>query len=183
MAFGNNVSVLRDVFDRLSISHVFSGALLPPAGRRRFSRKNGSLCYDDHVRCNFYDRSCTVCQRPLPWKFPDLHDGLCVGKEERRYENELPRSFHFQCPIPPLGHAYVLDAIGESSNNRRYRNFSWPYLLLFGVCVPRCSGNSGLEKEKDFGAPQSASLDLWDLSGASSSSSGLVMQLFEVGFC
>ncbi len=105
-----------------------------------------------------------------------------MGKEERRYEDELPWSFHFQCPIPPVGYAYVLGVVGESSDNRRHRYFGWPYLLLFGVCVPRRCGNSGVEEEKDFGTPAGTSLDLWDLSGTGSSTSGLIMHLFEVEF-
>lgn len=82
MEVTDDVSVLRNVLNRLFVPHVFLGSILPNAGGGGLQRKNCSLCLDDHVRCNFHDSSGTVCQCTLPRVFINVHDDLCMGPKK-----------------------------------------------------------------------------------------------------
>lgn len=60
MATTNNLSLLWDVFDRFSISHVLFGAVLSNVGGGGLSWTDGTLCYDDHVWSDFHDGCCSI---------------------------------------------------------------------------------------------------------------------------
>jgi len=112
MEIDNDVFILRDVFDRLFVPHVFSGTILPHARRGGFPRSNRPLRNDDPIRSHLHDGRRALRLRALPRELPILHDGIRLGTTQRRHAHELPRRVHVQRPIPPVGHVGVLHAVG-----------------------------------------------------------------------
>ena len=72
-----------------------------------------------------------------------------------------------------MGYACILDGVGTSRDNRRYRNTGGPYVLLLRICVPRSCRYSRMEGKENIRATEDIALDMWDISGTDSFASRL----------
>lgn len=102
MAAGDILSILWRLFDRLSFSHVLSGAVqsAPGGGGLPWSdsklRPDACLWYPLHLNGG----SLHTCS--FPRECIDIHDGICLGTSQRRCQNELFGILHISCTIPPM---------------------------------------------------------------------------------
>lgn len=113
----NNIFILWDVFDRLLISHVLFGSILPHARGGGLQGENRTFRHDDFIWSYYHDCDSAFRQRAFSRELFILYDGICMGTAQRRYEDVISRCLYIQRTIPSMGNVSIFDVVRTLSDN------------------------------------------------------------------
>lgn len=129
---------------RFPLSHVLSRSILQTSWGRLVQRPIGWLFVHAALWSRLPDVMCSIRQCPIPRKFLDIHDGICMGQTKLVHTNDLHGIVCLYCTILTVGVVGIQCAHRKQSGGWLARYGSWACVLLFTGCV---SANDGTHTE------------------------------------